>query len=141
MTLIPLTILNLEDDGFHLLVEVVIFDKTFKAVLDTGASKTVFDKTIIEGYANPEDVILSNHLSTGLGTNNMESYSLILPKLKLGDLVLQNYKVAVLDLSLINKAYEMLELEPILGVIGGDLLKTHKAIIDYEKASLQLQLT
>lgn len=140
MTSIPLTILNLEDDGFHLLVEVVIFNQRFNAVLDTGASKTVFDKNIVEQYANREHILLSEHLSTGLGTNTMESYTLVLSELKLGDLTLNDYKVAILDLSSINKAYEMLNLEPILGVIGGDLLKKHKAVIDYEEATLSLTL-
>src|SRR5690554_272999 len=140
MTLIPLTLLNLEDDGFHLLVEVVIFNQRFCAVLDTGASKTVFDKTIIEEYANREHIVLSEHLSTGLGTNTMESYTLLLSELKLGGLTLKDYKVAILDLSSINKAYEMLELEPILGVIGGDLLKKYKAIIDYDVPMLSLHL-
>jgi hypothetical protein len=140
MTLIPLTILNLEDDGFHLLVEVVIFNQRFNAVLDTGASKTVFDKTIIEQYANQEHILLSEHLSTGLGTNTMESYTLLLSELKIGNLILTDYQVAILDLSSINRAYEMLDLEPILGVIGGDLLKKHKAVINYEEAMLSLSL-
>jgi len=140
MTLIPLTVLKLEDDGFHLLVEVVVFNQRFNAVLDTGASKTVFDKTIIEQYANHEHILLSEHLSTGLGTNTMESYTLLIPELKLGGLTLNDYKVAILDLSSINKAYEMLELEPILGVIGGDLLKKYKAIIDYDVPMLSLHL-
>lgn len=140
MTLIPLTLIHLQDDGFHLLVEVVVFNKRFTAVLDTGASKTVFDKTTIEQYADHEHILLSEHLSTGLGTNTMESYTLIIPELKLGELVLNDYKVALLDLSSINYAYEMLELEPVLGVIGGDLLRAHKAIIDYENKTLSLNL-
>jgi hypothetical protein len=140
MTLIPLTLIHLQDDGFHLLVEVVVFNQRFTAVLDTGASKTVFDKTTIEQYANHEHILLSEHLSTGLGTNTMESYTLLLPELKLGELVLNDYKVALLDLSSINKAYEMLELEPVLGVIGGDLLHEYNAVIDYENAILLLNL-
>lgn len=140
MIQIPLTLLNLQDDGFHLLVEVVVFDKHFRAVLDTGASKTVFDKSIIEQYANHEHIELSEHLSTGLGTNSMESFTLIIPEFKLGELVINNYNVALLDLSSINKAYEMLNLEPILGVIGGDLLMKYQAVIDYKQASLFLDL-
>lgn len=140
MTVIPLTLLNLQDDGFHLLVEVVVFNHHFKAVLDTGASKTVFDKTIIEQYANHEHILLSEHLSTGLGTNSMESYTLSIPELKIGELSLTNYEVALLDLSMINTAYEMLEIEPILGVIGGDILKKHNALIDYKDATLLLRI-
>ena len=45
---VPLELINLNDDGFHLLVEVVVFGQSYQAVLDTGASKTVFDKETIE---------------------------------------------------------------------------------------------
>jgi len=138
MTRIPLTLLNLQDDGFHLLVEVVVFNNTFKAVLDTGASKTVFDKRTVEQYADHEHIVLSEHLSTGLGTNSMESYTLLIPELELGDIHLKNYEVALLDLSTINIAYEQLEITPVIGVIGGDLLLKYNAIIDYKQTALFL---
>ncbi|HUH19474.1 retropepsin-like aspartic protease [Albibacterium sp.] len=136
MIQIPLTLLNLQDDGFHLLMEVIVFNQPFKAVLDTGASKTVFDKTSIERHINPELLKLSDQLSTGLGTKSMESYVLNIPDLQIGDLHLKDYNAAVLDLSTINFAYEQIEQEPIIGVIGGDLLFKYQAIIDYKKSSL-----
>lgn len=139
MANVPLTLLNLQDDGFHLLVEVIIFNKVFTAVLDTGASKTVFDKSIIEQYANHEHIMLSEHLSTGLGTNTMESYTLIIPDFKLGDIYLKNYEVALLDLTTINIAYEQLEQSPVVGVIGGDLLWKYNAVIDYGNTLLTLK--
>lgn len=136
---IPLTLLNLQDDGFHLLMEVIVFNQPFKAVLDTGASKTVFDKTTMERHINPELLKLSDQLSTGLGTKSMESYVLNIPDLQIGDLHLKDYKVAVLDLSTINFAYEQIEQEPIIGVIGGDLLFKYQAIINYKKNLLTLK--
>src|SRR5690606_10306398 len=118
MSEVPLVLLNLQDDGFHLLVEVIVFNQPFKAVLDTGASKTVFDKTTMEKHIDPELLKLSDQLSTGLGTNSMASYILTIPDLQIGDLHLKDYEVAVLDLSTINFAYEQLEKEPVIGVIG-----------------------
>lgn len=141
MSEIPLVLLNLQDDGFHLLVEVIVFNHHFKAVLDTGASKTVFDKTTMEKHIDPELLKLSDQLSTGLGTNSMASYMLTVPDLQIGDLHLKNYEVAVLDLSTINFAYEQLEKEPVIGVIGGDLLYNYQAIIDYKRNTLLLNLT
>lgn len=138
MLLIPLTLLPLQDDGFHLLVEVVLFDKNFKAVLDTGASKTVFDKNCLEKYVEKESIALSDHLSTGLGTNSMASYTLTLPELKIGELTIENYSAAVLDLSTINSAYESLALDPIIGVIGGDILQRYNALINYKDQTLKL---
>ena len=135
---VPLDLINLHDDGFHLLVKVVIFGKKFNAVLDTGASKTVLDKTTIEKYISTEELLQSEKLSTGLGTNSMESYTFLLPSLKIGKLKLKQFEAAVLDLSTISTAYETLNLPPVIGVLGGDILHRHGAVINYEKLVLKL---
>ncbi|MES3018520.1 MAG: retropepsin-like aspartic protease [Bacteroidota bacterium] len=137
-TTVPLELINLHDDGFHLLVEVVIFGKKFKAVLDTGASKTVLDKTIVQQHITADELLQSEKLSTGLGTSSMESHTAILPKFKIGRLVLENFEAAVLDLSTISTAYESLNLPPVIGVLGGDILYNHRAVINYEKLLLKL---
>jgi len=139
MITIPLVLLNLQDDGFHLLVEVVVFNKTFKAVLDTGASKTVFDKTTVESYLENQQLQISDRVSTGLGTTNMESFTWQVPQIEIGGFQLNNFEVAVLDLSSINYAYENLSIEPIIGVIGGDILTSYRGVIDYGKKTLTLK--
>ncbi|WP_257669941.1 aspartyl protease family protein [Parapedobacter tibetensis] len=137
---VPLTLLNLQDDGFHLLLEVVVFGKPFNAVLDTGASKTVFDKATVEAYLH-EDMELqhTDMVSTGLGTTSMQSFVLTVPDLLLGGLHLKKFEVAVLDLSTINYAYQQLDIDPVIGVIGGDILKRYGAVIDYRKHILKLR--
>jgi hypothetical protein len=135
---VPLQLINLQNDGFHLLVEVVVFGHPFNVVLDTGASKTVLDKTSVEKHIAAEDLLSSDHLSTGLGTNSMESFILRLPSFHIGKLKLENFKAAVLDLSSISFAYENLQLPPVIGVLGGDILQQHKALIDYSKLELKL---
>jgi len=137
-TIVPLELINLNDDGFHLLVEVVVFGQSFHAVLDTGASKTVFDKGTVEKHMMDGVLMASDKLSTGLGTNTMESHTIILPILKIGKLKLKNFEAAVLDLSTINQAYSSLNLPPVIGVLGGDILYSHKAIINYKKLRLKL---
>lgn len=128
---INIEILNLNDDGFHPLVEVVLFNKTFKAVIDTGASRTVLDKTTIENHVDETSLLVSDKLSTGLGTNSMESYTLSVEQIQIGDLIINDMEVAVLDLSTINTAYETLSVTPVIGVIGGDILVRYNAIINY----------
>lgn len=128
---VDIEILNLNDDGFHPLVEVVLFNQTFKAVVDTGASRTVLDKTTIETYVDETTLLMSDKLSTGLGTNSMESYTLSLERLHIGDLLISDIEVAVLDLSTINIAYETLSMTPVIGVIGGDILVQYNAVINY----------
>lgn len=135
---IPLELIDFHDAGFHLLVEVVVFGQNFKAVLDTGASKTVFDKAIVGKYIKSGELVISDKLSTGLGTNNMESHTIVLPVLKIGKFKLRNFEVAVLDLSAISQAYASLNLPPLIGVIGGDILHQYKGIINYKKLHLKL---
>ncbi len=140
MVNVPLTLLNLQDDGFHLLLEVIVFGKPFKAVLDTGASKTVFDKATVEAYLHADMTLRhTDMVSTGLGTTSMPSFVLNVPDLQIGGLHLRNYEVAILDLSTINYAYEQLEIEPVIGVIGGDILMCYGGIIDYRKNVLKLR--
>ena len=41
---IPINIINIEGDGFHIVTEGHINGKAARFVVDTGASRTVFDK-------------------------------------------------------------------------------------------------
>ena len=137
---VPLELINLNNDGFHLLVEVFVFNQIFNLVLDTGASKTVFDKTTVEKYIDLEDLLISDQLSTGLGTNSMQSYSIKLNKIKFGQLIIREFEAAVLDLSIISAAYLNLNLPPIKGVLGGDILQKYDAVIDYKRLHLKLKV-
>lgn len=140
MVTVPLKPLSLQDNGFHLLVDVQVFGEVYQAVLDTGASKTVFDKSMVEKLLD-EDTSLehSEYLSTGLGTNSMESFTLMLPTLEIGDWKIKNTRIAVLDLSTINYAYEQMKIAPVIGVLGGDILMDYGGVIDYAKMTLKLR--
>ncbi|WP_158824874.1 retropepsin-like aspartic protease [Mucilaginibacter lacusdianchii] len=135
---IPLQIIDLHDDGFHLLVDVKVGKKTYKVVLDTGASKTVFDQHMLLQANDEIDIQSTEKLSAGLGTTTMQSYTAIIPELKIGKLKLPHFEVAVLDLSTINDAYAQLNHPQVLGVLGGDILMQYEAIIHYGKRKLQL---
>ena len=140
MQKIPLEILELQGDGYHVLIDVYLFDQSFKMVLDTGASKTVLDKTTLLASGIPEEKILNtNIVSTGLGTNYMESFILELPSLGIGNWKVKKFLTAVLDLSAVNFAYQQMNLPPVIGVLGGDILVPYAARIDYQKQTLTLR--
>ncbi|HEY4326942.1 MAG TPA: aspartyl protease family protein, partial [Mucilaginibacter sp.] len=127
----PLQIIDLQSDGFHPLISVSVFGMPFILVLDTGASKTAFDEALVM-QANKNAVITtSDKLSTGLGTNTMASATAIIHDLHIGNLLIDEFEVAVLDLSAINTAYRQLGHPEVLGVLGGDILMKYRAIIDY----------
>lgn len=137
---IPLQIIDLHGDGFHPILDIYVFGSQFKLVLDTGASKTAFDKIMIM-QANANALLLSSdRLSTGLGTNTMVSFTAQIEDLYLDTFLMPVFEVAVLDLSAINIAYEQLNHPLVLGVLGGDILMQYKAVIDYGKQALILEV-
>lgn len=137
-SIIPLRIIDLQGDGFHPLLEITVFGKSFTVVLDTGASKTAFDKTMLLDANKEVVLIVSDSLSTGLGTNTMVSSKVIIRDFKIGDFFVDELEVAVLDLSAINYAYKQLGHPEVLGVLGGDVLMKYNAVIDYGKKVLKL---
>ncbi|MEO3404474.1 retropepsin-like aspartic protease [Mucilaginibacter sp. CAU 1740] len=139
ITSVPLRIIDLHGDGFHPLVDVVLFGRPFTMVLDTGASKTAFDQSTLAEANKEMNILASDKLSTGLGTNTMESFTATISDLQVGDLSIAEFEVAVLDLSTINVAYSQMGHPQVLGVLGGDILMKYKAVIDYGKGLLKLQ--
>lgn len=133
---VPLTLINLEDDGFHLLVEIVVFGQKLLAVLDTGASRSVFDKTFIETHIKDLDNTEETHATTLFTTSS--TLQATIPKIKIGSLLLKEYEAVALDLEAVNQAYQGLGHPPISAIIGGDLLVKYNAIINYKKMRLYL---
>jgi hypothetical protein len=136
---VPLRIIDLHDDGFHPLVEITLFGKTFIMVLDTGASKTAFDQTTLTEANEAMNILASEKLSTGLGTNTMESFTATVNDMYIGELAIAEFEAAVLDLSTINVAYNQMGHPKVLGVLGGDILMKYNAVIDYGKGLLKLK--
>jgi hypothetical protein len=137
-TTLPLKILYIEDDGCHLLIKAKINRKAASILVDTGASKTVFDKSRIERFVNEKEFRKMEHLSTGLGVSDMQTHAVLINRLQLGTLIINDFETILLDLSHVNFSYDKLNLPAIDGVLGNDLLMQYKAIVDYKTKKLKL---
>jgi hypothetical protein len=138
-TTVPFKILSLDAEGFHLMIKVKINGKSANLIIDTGASKTVLDRTRVSKYVKEKDFISHDKLSSGLGTNSMESQMTLLKKISIGDLVINDYTTVLLDLSHVNGSYQQIGLKPVEGVLGSDILLLYNAVIDYEKKILKFK--
>ena len=136
-THIPIKLLKLED-GFHLLINARVNGKAVRMLIDTGASKTVFDKERSARFRSAGTLEEHDKLSTGLGTSTMKSHLSLIQKMTLGKIVVENYQTVIIDLSHVNTAYGQLNQKPIDGVLGSDILKKYKTLIDYGKKQLVL---
>src|SRR4051812_21566405 len=108
---IPLQLVNIDNDGTHLHIKISINGKSANMVLDTGASRTVFDKKGIKKFVKDSKAELHDKLSSGLGTNTMESHKINIKKIKIGAVEINNYESVLLDLGHVNKSYKQLGLK------------------------------
>lgn len=136
---IPLQIIELEPDNYHIIISSTFFDGTSgNWIIDTGASKTVFDNNLVEYYSILEGE--SDEIHTAGAEEQPQEISLALLKpIQFEKLNVENFKVALLDLSHINKLYLKAANIKICGLIGGDFLMKYRAVIDYKKRILVLK--
>jgi len=140
-TKLPLEIVSIEDEGFHIITASKVNGDGARLLIDTGASRTVFDIERITLFPGIDPKVFKKleKLSSGLGTNTMESFTIILGEFRLGDLLLTDFETVLIDMSHVNKSYEMLGMPAIDGVIGGDILAEYNAVLDYGRKQMQLE--
>ena len=125
-------------DGCHPFVVGSVNGTEARLLIDTGASKTVLDKTFLLSLEPKVNLEQSEQLSTGLGAGNLPSEFAQNISLEIGSWRVGETSVAVLDLFHVNETYKSIELPVLHGVIGGDLLLSHQAVINYKKAEMKL---
>jgi len=134
---IPLKLINLQDDGFHLLVEIVVFKQKHFTVLDTGASRSVFDKGLIEEHLS-ETLQVSDEINAATLFTTTTTIQATIPELKIGSLKISHYETVAFDLQSVSETYRQFGHPPIIGIIGGDILMQYHAVINYNKLILRL---
>ncbi|MFA8299317.1 MAG: retropepsin-like aspartic protease [Hyphomicrobiales bacterium] len=139
---LPLEKISIQEDGIHLMVKGEINGTTATFLVDTGASRTVFDVNRISKFVCIEETEFEDNenLSAGLGTNSMVSQITTVKELKFGDLHIEDYDVVLLDLNHVNQSYEQLELDGIDGVLGSDLMDDYNAVVSYRESYMEFSL-
>lgn len=136
---IPLTIIDIEGKGCHILLEASLNGEPLNLVVDTGASTSVFDYSILLKFAIKNKAIDSEILSTAVGSNELETKIVKIKELSFGNLKIMKYNAVLMDLSHINTTYSSAGLPHIDGVLGGDILLRYQAKIDYKTELLSLR--
>ncbi len=135
---IPIKILDIEGDGFHIMIQGRINGKEANFLVDTGASRSVFDPKNIANFIDNPQFEKKEGITAGVGGNELESATFDIETLVLGDLEIRHYNAVALDLENIYESYEKVHLPKIDGIIGGDLLVKHKAVINYRQKKIRL---
>jgi len=138
ITTLPLIFLSIDDDGMHIMVKGLINGLPANFIVDTGASRSVFDQVGIKKYIPDLTLEENEKLSSGLGTNTMPSHVTVIESITLGQLVVSDYSAILIDLTHVHQSYRALQLPEINGVLGGDLLWKYRAAINYKAQTLKL---
>lgn len=137
---IPIDIIELESENYHLIITSAFADGVKgNWVIDTGASKTVFDKNLTDYFLLSDDETEDLH-SAGINDEPLKTSMGYLKRFSFGKLEVENMKVALLDMSHINELYSKVTDIKICGLLGSDFLLKHKGLIDYKRKRMRLYL-
>lgn len=107
-------------------------------ILDTGASTSCVGFEAIETFKlNAKD---SKIKAAGAGATDMLTQVSKKNTLKIGKWKKDKVILVLFNLSHVNTALTAHNAQPVDGIIGADILKKSKAVIDYEKKYLYLKL-
>ena len=133
---ISFEIVELEANTFHPLVKAEFPGlEEHWWVIDSGASKSVFDVSLTRYYKTNED---DSVMATGLGKEVVETSSGTILELIIGGFNFGLLKVALVDFRHINEEYAKFSDKKIVGLIGCDFLYSRKAIINFELKKIVL---
>lgn len=135
---IPFNLLPLDPVSYHPLIDAKVNEIPCKLIIDTGASRSVFD---LEAFDIP--------LKTGLGDDELIPAGIVegkignktgvISSLELGSFRKENMEAIFIDLGHINRLYQQVPDAPdVAGLIGSDFLVSHQAVIDYQNKVLIL---
>ena len=130
---IPLTLTKTN----HLEVKAKINGVEGRFILDTGASSTCIGFDCIDHFNLVTEE--SEIKASGAGATNMLTQTSKKNILKIGNWKKEKVKLILFDLSHVNSALIVHKSIPVHGIIGADILKKTKAIIDYDKKVLFLK--
>ena len=135
---VPMQLLDIEGDGFHIMVKGLIHGKEAHFLIDTGASRSVFDPNTIANFIDDIKFEKKEGVTAGVGSSDLESSTFVIDTISVGDLEIHDYEAVALDLENIHEMYAILALPHIDGILGGDLLKRHKSMVNYKSKKVRL---
>lgn len=122
----------------HFEIKATINGKKGVFILDTGASNSCIGFHSVENFnLKVKDSLIK---AAGAGAIDMDTKVSRKNKLKIGRWTNSKTVLILFNLSHVNMALTNHNAKPVDGIIGADVLKKAKAVIDYEKKYLYLKV-
>jgi hypothetical protein len=136
--IIPIKIVDLGEGGFHIFCSVIIEKNKVNALIDTGANRSVLTSNLADSLNSIEEYEMEQNHTSGIGKEEVETSFIILDHLGIGEIEINQQVLGLIDLDHVREMYEQMEIEPFEMIIGGDILNSLQAIIDYGTLSMTL---
>ena len=132
---IPIT----ENIAGHLLIEVHVNGTPGLFILDTGAGTTVMDMLKADEFNLIHEKDDTTFTGAGAGGQGLEVCPSSGNTIQMGSFIRRDFMIALMSLQHVSESLSKIGgKEEVIGVIGVDVLKPSKAIIDYNKMMLYL---
>lgn len=113
----------------HYKVQVKINGRKCWLIVDTGASTSCINQSEAENLKM--SAAASDITATGAGASNLFTQISEYNSLQIGDWHLKRIDFIVMDLSHVNNGLAQVGENPVVGILGADVLKNARAVIDY----------
>lgn len=117
-----------------LLVEGFVDSTSGFFIIDTGASATIVDSSVISPQQDNNNEELFWELK-GLEGIKKQVFQIKIESLKIGSLNIDDTQIFCTNLSILKQEFDK---KVILGIVGNDLLRKFKAEINFEKQTISL---
>jgi hypothetical protein len=126
----------LEPESFHILVDANLNGESFKLIVDTGASRSVIDKTYDSGE-RVEGVL--DTVAVGFMSDNVNIELAMLPSLLVAGKKFDVFPIALADLSALRELYMNITGFNVAGLLGCDFLVQNVSSINFSAKKIFLK--
>lgn len=126
----------IREKSHHITVVARLAGRPARFIVDTGAGGTILDSDAVAKYKLR--LSSASRKGGGVGSAAMRMNYVATHDLTLSDLDLSRTKLLTLDLSHVNAGLKKSKVEPVVGVLGADVLWRHHAVIDYDRGLMIL---
>lgn len=133
---IKFRVIDFANDGYHWLVKCIVNNAEYWLVVDTGATRTVIDQSVL---GNAE---IKNHpqgLVIGFGSQTNSIDTTTLSSIWIDGIGFSDFEVAVADLSNLIELYSQMANVKLAGILGCDFLMRNATSINIHRKRIYLK--
>ncbi len=121
--------------NIHVIINAKMRKQHLRLLVDTGATHSCIASHVIDNWDKQETEDVDTLLNLSEEVTDADKKKMIkIPRLQIGSFYINNYYFLATDMAHINMMYQQMNIQPIDGLIGSDILLKYKALMDFSRA-------